>query len=70
MRIVNLLILIAVSAGGLFALWLVQTIVLMAVGAKPILAWPLRHDSESSVVRWTLKAALQTVLLSLLLLPP
>ena len=33
-------------------------------------AWPLRHGSESLAVRWTLKAALQVVLLSVLLLPP
>jgi hypothetical protein len=66
----NLLILCAVGAGGLLALWLVQTLVLWAVGAERILAWPLRHDSESAVVRWTLKIALQGVLAALLILPP
>jgi hypothetical protein len=66
----NLLILCAVGGGGLLALWLVQTLVLWAVGAEHVLAWPLRHQSESAVVRWTLKLTLQGVLLALLLLPP
>ena len=66
----NLLILIAVAGGGLFALWLIQTLVLIAVGARPVIAWPLRHESDSLVVRWTLKAALQCVLFALLVLPP
>ena len=66
----NILILIAVGAGGLLALWLVQTLVLTAVGAKSVFAWPMRHDSDSSVVRWVMKAAVQAVLLALLLLPP
>src|SRR5260370_42327219 len=66
----NLLNLIAVAGGGLVALWLVQTLILTAVGAKQIVAWPMRYDSESTVVRWVMKTAVQGVLLSLLLLPP
>src|SRR5579884_520695 len=66
----NLLVLAAVGGGGLLALWLVQTAALWAVGAPRVLAWPLRHGSESAAVRWALKAALQGVLAALLLLPP
>jgi hypothetical protein len=67
---VNLLILIGVGAGGLFALWLVQTATLLAVRARPAIAWPLKHGSESQVVRLVLKAAVQGLMLALLLLPP
>jgi hypothetical protein len=66
----NLLVVAAVGGGGLLALWLAQTLALWAVGAKHVLAWPMRYRSDSAAVRWTMKLALQGALAALLLLPP
>lgn len=66
----NMIILFSVALGGIAALWLIQTLVLALTGAPHIFAWPMRHGSEAPVVRWTMKAAVQLVLLALLLLPP
>jgi hypothetical protein len=66
----NVLLLAGVGLAGFLGLWLVQTITLMAVGHDRQIAWPLRHGSDSEVVRWTLKGALQLVLASLIVGAP
>jgi Type II CAAX prenyl endopeptidase Rce1-like len=66
----NLLILIGFGAAGLLLMWCAQTLALLAVGDPRPVAWLFRHDSESEVVRWAVKLALQAALLSLLLLFP
>jgi Type II CAAX prenyl endopeptidase Rce1-like len=66
----NLLILAGFGAGGLLVMWCAQTLALLAVRDPRPAAWLFRHRSESEVVRWALKLALQAVLLSLLLLFP
>jgi hypothetical protein len=50
---------------GFAALWVAQTLLLLAAG-EPWKVWPLRHRSEKPLVRWGMKAAVQAVLLSLL----
>jgi len=52
-------------AGVLF-LWIAQVAALKFVGDKNIWAPPFRHGNESPVVRWTMKAAVQIVLASIL----
>jgi Type II CAAX prenyl endopeptidase Rce1-like len=61
----NVVILLAVAAGGFAALWAAQTALLVAAG-EPWRKWPLRHRCEKPLVRWGMKAALQGVLLALL----
>jgi hypothetical protein len=63
----NVLVLAAVGLGGLVWVWLAQVVALRAVGHPRPYAWPLRHDSESGVVRWVMKGALQLALVALLL---
>jgi hypothetical protein len=65
----SLVILAGMGLGGLALLWLTQTLALRAAGDAHLFAWPLRHDSDSALVRWALKLALQAVLLGLILFP-
>ena len=50
-------------------LFLAQTIGLAIVGHRPLIAFPMRHSSESTFVRWWMKAFLQGVLVMILLFP-
>jgi hypothetical protein len=61
----NVIILLGIAGTGVLALWLVQTLLLLATGEQWRCA-PLRHRSENPIVRWGMKAALQLVLVGLL----
>lgn len=61
----NLAILAACVVGGMAALWLAQTVLLMLQG-EPWRVGLLRHRCEKPLVRWGMKAALQGVLLGVL----
>ena len=61
----NVVVLLAVAATGFAALWLAQTVLLVAV-REPWRKWPLRHRSEKPLVRWGMKLAIQGVLITLL----
>ena len=58
----NVLLLAGVGLAGFLGLWLVQTVTLMALGHDHPIALPLRHGSDSGLVCWILKGALQLVL--------
>lgn len=62
----NLLMLVGYGLASVAVLSLWQVCVQWCRGEKPVLI-PLRHGSEDPVVRWSMKAALQTVLFGLLL---
>lgn len=64
-RVDNLLILLATAAGGLAALWLVQTILLVLAG-EPWRKGLLRHRSETPLVRMGMKVALPAMFAALL----
>jgi hypothetical protein len=66
----GLLILTAFGAGCLLVLWSAQTLALLAVKDPRPFVWPFRHHSESEVVRWSIKVALQASFLGLLVLFP
>jgi hypothetical protein len=66
----GLLELLGFGVAGLIVLWGAQTLALLAVKDPRPFAWPFRHESESEVVRWAMKAALQVVLLGLLVVFP
>lgn len=61
----NLAILAACVAVGVAVLWLGQTLLLVVAG-EPWRVGPLRHRSETPLVRWGMKFVLQAVLLGLL----
>jgi membrane protease YdiL (CAAX protease family) len=62
---VNFLLLLEAAGVALAALWLAQTILLLLAG-EPWRVGPLRHRSESPLVRWGMKFALQGALVGLL----
>jgi hypothetical protein len=66
----NVVLLMGLGLVGLFGMWLVQTLTLKAVGHDRPFAWPLRHGSDSQVVRWVMKAAIQLVMASLVIAAP
>jgi hypothetical protein len=62
----GLLVLGGFGVGCVLVLWGAQTAALLAVRDPRPFAWPFRHRSESEVVRWSLKLALQAALMALL----
>jgi membrane protease YdiL (CAAX protease family) len=66
----SVLILVGFGLNGLLLLWVVQTISLLLAGDKQVWVLPLRHESDSALVRWSLKFALQAVLLGIILVYP
>jgi membrane protease YdiL (CAAX protease family) len=63
-------ILFGFGLAALIALWVVQTSSLLLAGETQVWILPLRHRSESPIVRWSLKLALQGILLGIILLYP
>jgi len=66
----HLLVLVGFAIAALTILWAVQTLSLFAAGERKICVLPLRHGSDSALVRWSLKLALQCVFLGIILLYP
>jgi membrane protease YdiL (CAAX protease family) len=66
----GLLELIGFGVAGMAVLGGTQTLALLAVKDPRPFAWPFRHESESEVVRWSMKGALQIVLLAFLVVFP
>ena len=62
----NVLVLLVVALTGLFALWVMQTALLIVARQRPWLAWPLRHRCKHPIIRWGMKAVVQLVLLGVL----
>jgi hypothetical protein len=61
-----LLLILGFLLGGVLFLWLAQVAALAVVGDKNIWAPPFRHENESGLVRWVMKGAVQTVMVSIL----
>jgi hypothetical protein len=64
----NILIALAVAAAGLFALWIVQSIVLIQVGEP--LALPLRFSTHKPALKWTGRVIVHTEWLIILIGTP
>jgi hypothetical protein len=68
LAIVNLLILIGMGVAGYLLFWLIQSVMLAALGEQQ--AWPMRYESDSQVMRWTMKIAIQVIWIAMLVLFP
>jgi hypothetical protein len=66
----NLIVLGGFALGCLGLLWIVQALALTVWGEGTIWVWPYHHTTKSPQVRWALKFALHTALLSTLVLYP
>ncbi|HLH93077.1 MAG TPA: CPBP family intramembrane glutamic endopeptidase [Xanthobacteraceae bacterium] len=64
----NILIVLAVAAGGVVVLWAVQSIVLLAIGEP--LAWPLRFAKNRPLLKWTGRVIVHTEWLIILIGTP
>jgi hypothetical protein len=67
---VNLIVLTGFLLGCLSLLWIAQALALWRTGQGSIWVLPYRHESESVVVRWTIKLALHAGILSVLICFP
>ena len=66
----GLLVFLGFTAAFLLVVWIAQTAALLACREPRAFALPLRHSSDSEVVRWSLKFALQAALLGLVIFYP
>lgn len=66
----NLIILTAFGMGVLALLWTAQAAALLIAGERKVLVFPYHHGSQSQIVRWALKVALQVGLVSTLFVYP
>jgi hypothetical protein len=60
------ILIVAFLASGMAFLWLAQAAALYRVGEARIWVAPFRHENESTLVRLTMKAAVQIVLASII----
>jgi hypothetical protein len=64
----NILIVLAIAAGALCLLWVVQSVALML--AHEPLAWPLRFETRKPLVKWTSRVMIHTTWLIILVGTP
>lgn len=62
----TLALIFAFLLAGVLFLWMTQALALQIAGEENIWVAPFRHDNESEIVRWTMKAAVQIVMASIL----
>jgi hypothetical protein len=65
-----ILVLLGFAFTALCVLAAVQTGALLLAGERFQIAFPFRHESDSALVRWSLKLALQAVLVAIIFLYP
>jgi len=65
-----MIILLGFGLSAIIVLWAVQALALIAAGKSAVWVLPLRHGDDSEVVRWSLKLALQGVLLAIIFVYP
>ena len=63
-------VMVVVMVAGVVEIWLAQTVTLWAIGEPRPVAWPFRHPSSSSLVRWVRKLAVQVALFGVLVAVP
>jgi membrane protease YdiL (CAAX protease family) len=65
-----MLILVGFGLSALIVLWAVQALALVVAGKNSVWVLPFRYGDDSELVRWALKAALQSVLLAIIFVYP